>query len=144
MSRTPRLAALVAAAVLLTGCSSSPLSPSVGPTAAATPAAGASLSPSDFAAAAKLPGTVILDVRTPAEFSSGHLATAVNIDVESTDFATSIADLNKTKNYAVYCRSGNRSKVAMTAMQQAGFSAVFDLAGGITAWKAASGEVVTS
>jgi len=139
----PRLAALVAVAALLTGCSSSPLSPTVGPTAAAAPAAGASLAPADFAAAAKLPDTTLLDVRTPSEFASGHLVGAVNVDVEATDFATKIVALDKTKNYAVYCRSGNRSKVAMTTLQQAGFTKVFDLAGGINAWKSANGEVVS-
>jgi rhodanese-related sulfurtransferase len=43
----------------------------------------------------------------------------------------------------VYCRSANRSKVAMTAMQSVGFNNLYDLAGGITAWKSAGGEVAT-
>lgn len=145
MIKARHLAALLAAAaLLLTGCSSSPLSPTSGPTAAAAPASGASLSPSDFAAAAQLPNTVLLDVRTPAEFAAGHLVGAVDVDVESAGFITELGQLDKTKNYAVYCRSGNRSKVAMTAMQQAGFTSVFDLDGGITAWKSANGEVVTN
>ena len=139
MSFSPRLAVLVAVAALLTGCSSSPLSPTVGPTAATAPAAGSSLPPADFAAAAKLPNTTLVDVRTPSEFGSEHLAGAVNID-----FATKVMALDKTKSYAVYCRSGNRSKVAMTMMmQQGGFTKVFDLAGGINAWKSANGEVVS-
>lgn len=144
MSFSPRLAVLVAVAALLTGCSSSPLSPTVGPTAATAPAAGSSLPPADFAAAAKLSNTTLVDVRTPSEFGSEHLAGAVNIDVEASDFATKVMALDKTKSYAVYCRSGNRSKVAMTMMmQQAGFTKVFDLAGGINAWKSANGEVVS-
>jgi rhodanese-related sulfurtransferase len=139
----PLAAALVAAATLLAGCSGGSVSVSAGPTAAAVPNAGSSLSPSDFAAAAKVADTVLLDVRTPAEFASGHLAGAVNVDVEGADFAQKVAALDKAKAYAVYCRSGNRSKVAMGAMQQLGLSRLYDLAGGINAWKSAGGEVVT-
>lgn len=136
-------AALVAAATLLAGCSSGSVSVTAGPTAAAAPAAGASLAPAEFAAAAKLPDTVLLDVRTPAEFTSGHLPGAVNVDIESADFGQQIMALDQAKSYAVYCRSGNRSKAAVTAMQQAGFTKLFDLSGGITAWQSAGGEVVT-
>lgn len=137
-------AALVAAATLLAGCSGGgTVSVTAGPTAASAPAAGASLSPADFAAAAKLPDTVLLDVRTPAEFAEGHLPGAVNIDIEGADFGQQIMALDQSRNYAVYCRSGNRSKAATTAMQQVGFTRLFDLSGGITAWKSAGGEVVT-
>lgn len=136
-------ATLVAAATLLAGCSSGTVSVTAGPTAASAPAAGASLAPSDFAAAAKLPDTVLLDVRTPAEFASGHLPGAVNIDIESADFGQQVMGLDQSKNYAVYCRSGNRSKAATTAMQQVGFTKLFDLSGGINAWTSAGGEVVT-
>ena len=85
---------------------------------------------------------MILDVRTPQEFTSGHLPNAVNVDVEDPGFATNLAALDTTKTYAVYCRSGNRSKVAMSAMAQAGFTQFYDLDGGINAWQSASGEVV--
>ena len=85
MRTAPLAAALVAAAALLAGCSGGTVSVSAGPTAASAPAAGASLESSDFAAAAKLPGTVLLDVRTPAEFAQGHLPGAVNVDVESAE-----------------------------------------------------------
>lgn len=145
MKRSGWAVALVAAGTMLAGCSSSGDSASVssGPTAASAPAAASSLSPADFAAAAKRPGTVVLDVRTPAEFAEGHLPGAVNIDVQSADFAQQLGTLDPSKPYAVYCRSANRSKVAMTAMQQAGFTQLYDLAGGINAWKSAGGEVVT-
>lgn len=142
MKFIPRLAVLVAAAALLVGCSSSPLSPTTGPTATTAPAAGSSVPPADFAAATKLPDTVILDVRTPQEFASGHLANAVNIDVEDAGFMSNLSALDQSKTYAVYCRSGNRSKVAMSGMAQAGFTQFFDLDGGINAWTSAGGEVV--
>lgn len=142
--RVVRLAAAVAAAaMLLVGCSSAAPSLTSGPVAASAPAAGSSLNATDFAAAAKLPDTVLLDVRTPEEFAAGRLPGAVNVDVEAADFGQKIATLDKTKSYAVYCRSANRSKVAMTMMQQVGFTKLFDLEGGINAWKSAGGAVVT-
>lgn len=143
MRLAPAVAALAAVAALLSGCSSTPLSPTSGPTAAAAPANGTSLSPADFAGAVKLPNTVLLDVRTPSEFASGHISGAVNVDVEAADFATKVSALDKTKTYAVYCRAANRSKVAMSAMVQLGFTSVYDLAGGINNWKSAGGEVVS-
>lgn len=147
MKLVPLAAALVAAATLATGCSSpaaSSVSVTAGPTAASAPAAGSSLAPAEFAAAAKLANTVLLDVRTPTEFAGGHLPGAVNLDVESADFATKAATLDPAKSYAVYCRSGNRSKVAMTALQQLGIGSLYDLSGGIGAWQSAGGEIVTN
>ncbi len=143
MKRAGLAAALAAAALLLGGCSAGAVSMTSGPTAATAPARAATLSPADFAAAAKRPDTVILDVRTHAEFTSGHLPGAVNLDVESPTFAESLGSLDPGSNYAVYCRSGNRSKVAMDVMQQRGFTSLFHLDGGINAWKSAGGEVVT-
>lgn len=136
--------AIAAVGVLFTGCSGSTeeVSVSTGPTATVSAAAGSSLGPAEFAAAAKQPGTVILDVRTAAEFAEGHLPGAVLADVESADFAEVLADFDPELSYAVYCRSGNRSKVAMTAMEQLGFAKLYDLAGGISAWQSAGGEVV--
>ena len=75
----------------------------------------------------------ILDVRTPQEFAEGHLARAVNLDVSSPDFAQQVSELDPEGTYAVYCRSGNRSRTAMAVMQDAGLSDVFGLEGGIGA-----------
>jgi rhodanese-related sulfurtransferase len=136
-------AVLMAATIVVGGCTAPAVSATSGPTAAAAPAAGSSLSPSDFAAAAKLPDTVLLDVRTPSEFAAGHITGAVNLDVQSATFPEQAATLDPAKNYAIYCHSGNRSKVAMTAMGQSGFGHVFDLAGGISAWQSAGGQVAT-
>lgn len=92
----------------------------------------------DYAASATL-----LDVRTPEEFATGHLAGAVNIDFRSPDFAQRIAELDRTAPYAVYCHSGNRSAGALEALRAAGFTDVKDLAGGILAWNAAGLPVTT-
>jgi len=99
------------------------------------------MSASDFSTAMKAPGTVVLDVRTPAEFASGHLPQARNIDIEGSDFAAKIAALDKSATYAVYCRSGNRSGVALKQMAAAHFTHVYDMAGGIDAWQTMGGPM---
>ena len=146
-----RLAALAAAVLLaaapLAACSSSS-SPDATPPAtagaAAIPATGRTVDAAAFQAAIGTGKTVLLDVRTPAEYAAGHLEGAKNIDVESPDFTTQIAGLDKSATYALYCRSGNRSGVAMATMSGAGFTNVFHLGGGITAWQGAGLPVSTS
>jgi rhodanese-related sulfurtransferase len=66
--------------------------------------------------------TAIIDVRTPAEFSSGHVEGAVNYDVQSPQFAAQIATLDADGEYLVYCRSGNRSQAAAAQMEAAGLT----------------------
>lgn len=75
----------------------------------------------------------IIDVRTPQEFAEGHMAGAVNLDVGDPAFVDQVADLDPEGTYAVYCRSGNRSRAAMELMQDAGVEDVFGLEGGIGA-----------
>jgi rhodanese-related sulfurtransferase len=91
----------------------------------------------------KAPGTIVLDVRTPAEYAGGHLSAAQNIDIEGSGFAAGIAALDKNATYAVYCRSGNRSGTALEEMTAAGFAHVYDLDGGIVAWQTMGGPLVT-
>lgn len=83
------------------------------------------------------PGWVILDVRTPAEFSAGHLTGASNIDFEGADFGTRIGALDHDGTYVVYCRTGNRSGQATALMHERGFRHVYNVTGGITAWQQA-------
>jgi rhodanese-related sulfurtransferase len=68
--------------------------------------------------------TVIIDVRTPDEFAGGHLEGALNIDVQSGDFAAEISQLDPAGDYFVYCRSGNRSGQAISQMSNMGFSSM--------------------
>lgn len=67
-------------------------------------------------------GTIIIDVRTPAEFATGHLEGALNIDVQGSDFASQVSQLDPTQSYFIYCRSGNRSGQAISQMSNMGFS----------------------
>ena len=119
-----------AALTSLAGCAPAPATATQ---AGGAPANGTALDAAAFAAALTRPGTVILDVRTPAEFASGHLEGARNIDVEASDFEQKISALDKTAPYAVYCRSGNRSGVAVAAMTGLGFTSTFHLTGGVGA-----------
>ena len=59
------------------------------------------LSAAEFSTKSQEAGVVTLDVRTPGEFMTGHIAGAINIDVEATTFDSEIAKLDKTKTYAV-------------------------------------------
>ncbi len=72
--------------------------------------------------AALAQGTVVIDVRTPAEFASGHLDGATNIDVSASTFSSRIRTLDRNTPYFVYCRSGNRAAQAITAMKALGFT----------------------
>jgi rhodanese-related sulfurtransferase len=79
--------------------------------------------------------SVILDVRTAEEFESGYIKGALNLYIRGgADFLASIEKLDKSKSYFVYCRSGARSGQACQLMSQMGFSAVYNLDGGVLAW----------
>jgi rhodanese-related sulfurtransferase len=71
----------------------------------------------------------IIDVRTPEEYEQAHVVGAINIDVESPDFAEQIAELDPDESYLVYCRSGRRSALAAQQMAEAGFTDITDGAG---------------
>ncbi len=77
---------------------------------------------------------VVLDVRTPEEFSEGYIADAVNLDFYSETFRDDLDGLDKSKKYLIYCRTGGRSGVALNIMQELGFEEVYDLSGGIIGW----------
>jgi phage shock protein E len=115
-----RVIALIAAAFLLAGCSST--------------STAIDLSVTEFSAKAAEPGVVTLDVRTPAEFAEGYIEGARLIDFHSGNFEKEIATLDKNATYAVYCRSGNRSGQAVRIMQDAGFTNVFNMNGGVIDW----------
>jgi phage shock protein E len=69
-------------------------------------------------------GVVLLDVRTPAEYATGHIQGAQNLDFRAPDFVQQIAQLDHTKTYVLYCASGNRSNQAVMLMQEEGFPKV--------------------
>lgn len=101
----------------------------------ALPENGATVVAETFAASMAVPGTVILDVRSPAEFADGHIEGATNIDINAADFTQQLDGLDKATPYAVYCRSGNRSAAALDEMKNLGFTQTYHLDGGVGAWQ---------
>ena len=84
----------------------------------------------------------ILDIRTPGEFQSGHLAKSIPIDFYSQTFADQLNRLDKTKTYLVYCRTGNRSTKSLELFKKLKFQKIYHMASGISAWKSKGFEVV--
>ena len=84
---------------------------------------------------------VILDVRTDDEWNDGIIPNAINIDIyKGQGFIYAVEELDKSKNYYVYCKAGGRSEQACNIMNQLGFENTYNLLGGMMQWK---GEVVT-
>lgn len=102
------------------------------------------LNVSDFSKKIQDSAVTLIDVRTPGEFASGHIAGATNINFESGAFESDIKKLDRSKIYAVYCRSGNRSGQATAFMAREGFTSVFNLDGGIINWTSAGLTLATN
>ena len=69
----------------------------------------------------KKPDVVVLDVRTPEEFATGHLKGARNLDFRAPGFGEQVRQLDKSKTYVLYCASGNRSGQSTVLMEELGF-----------------------
>lgn len=66
--------------------------------------------------------TIIIDVRTPDEFATGHLEGALLLDVQSAEFDALAAELDPDASYIVYCRSGNRAGTAIERLAALGIT----------------------
>lgn len=77
---------------------------------------------------------VLVDVRTPGEYRRGHIPGSVNIDIHDVEFKKIVSELDKSKNYYLYCRSGSRSANALEFMKASGFTNVYNLEGGLLNW----------
>ena len=84
----------------------------------------------------------VLDVRTPEEWASGTIKGATKMNFFDADFNTQLEKLDKNKPVYVYCKSGGRSGKAKKMMKEMGFTAVYNLNGGIGAWNGAGKEVM--
>lgn len=67
--------------------------------------------------------TILIDVRTPAEYAEGHYPQALNHELDLI-MAGDYPDVPQDAHIQVYCRSGNRSGIAMQLLTQAGFTHV--------------------
>lgn len=77
-------------------------------------------------------GATLVDVRSPDEYSAGHIQGAVNVPVG--ELAGKLGSIPKDKAVVVYCHSGMRSKRAAAALKEAGYTEVYDL-GAMSRWK---------
>lgn len=73
------------------------------------------------------PDTIVIDVRTPSEFASGHLEGARLLDLNGGELEKALPELDPDADYLVYCRSGNRSGQAKALMEKAGIADVTNL-----------------
>ena len=139
-------AALMTLTIGLAGCSSDTESTAAAETTTettvqgpgvATPASPERVDAVGFSEVVASPGVQIIDVRSPQEFAEGHIEGAVNYNVEGPDFLNQIAGLDPAGTYAVYCRCGNRSQVAVAEMSNAGINGIYELESGTTGWSQA-------
>lgn len=83
---------------------------------------------------------IVLDVRTDAEIAEGIIPNAIHLDIyKGQGFIYALEELDKSKSYYVYCRSGNRSGQACQIMEELGFENTYNLEGGMLQW---TGDVV--
>ncbi|MGC4039631.1 MAG: thioredoxin domain-containing protein [Flavobacterium sp.] len=89
----------------------------------------------------------LLDVRTPEEYSTGHIGNAANVNWNDDNFIVEAKKLDKTKPVFVYCKVGGRSAQAAAKLAELGFTEIYNLEGGIMKWNAtetasASGKII--
>jgi rhodanese-related sulfurtransferase len=78
---------------------------------------------------------VLLDVRTPQEYSKEKIAGSINLPVDQVESKIETLIPDKEKTIFVYCLSGSRSTVAVSLMQSLGYTNVFDMISGLLAWR---------
>lgn len=125
---------LVALAVVAFSGSQAPAPTADGETVAALPDASVSpqrISPAQYIEYLQDSDHVLIDVRTPGEFSGGHIEGAGNIN--SVEAANRLDEFPRDQTIVLYCNSGNRSGQVAQMLRQAGFTNVYDL-GGIQTW----------
>ncbi len=76
---------------------------------------------------------IILDVRTPQEYNTGYIPGAKLVPLQYLPYIA--GQLNKNQKILVYCRSGSRSMQACIYLSKLGFTNVYNMQGGIIAWK---------
>lgn len=74
---------------------------------------------------------ILIDVRTPEEYATGHIADSVNIPLDV--LGARMSEIPRNGPVVLYCRSGNRSATAINILDAAGYSDLYDL-GGIIDW----------
>jgi rhodanese-related sulfurtransferase len=84
---------------------------------------------------AENPGMIVLDVRTPEEFASGHVPGAQNVPIDELASRTGELEAQREREVVVYCERGPRARKAADALVAAGFTDVKLLAGHMSGWR---------
>lgn len=87
---------------------------------------------------------LLLDMRTPGEYSTGHIAGSTNINIADPEFASKIKLLDKSKTLLIYCLSGSRSDAAGQYTSRQGFQKIYTLQRGLINWNRAGLSLETS
>lgn len=100
------------------------------------PSEAPSIAPSELSAR-RASGTapVVIDVRTPEEYATGHIPGALNIPYDQV--AARISEVDAPNGVALYCMMGPRARKGESALLDAGYRSVLHLEGGFAAWQAA-------
>lgn len=88
------------------------------------------------------PDFIVLDLRTPKEFTTGYLEGAVNMDFRGENFTEELEKGDKEKKYLIYCGSGVRSAKALAIMEELEYLEVYNILGGIRMWKVSGYPVI--
>jgi rhodanese-related sulfurtransferase len=86
---------------------------------------------------------LILDVRTPKEFQSGHVPQAVNIPLDQLDARLDDLASSQDMPVVVYCERGGRAGKAASLLSQAGFTDIQHLEGDMSEWRASGRPTAT-
>ena len=86
---------------------------------------------------------IVLDVRTVDETNQGQIKGSSSLDFYESNFENSLSLIQKDKEVFVYCQSGGRSKKAAKLLMEMGQFKVYNIEGGIRAWKAKGYELTT-
>lgn len=81
----------------------------------------------------------VIDVRTPEEFATGYLESAVNLPLFTDAFYSELDLLDKSANYVIYCRSGHRAGQAIDYMTESGFTGTLTNGGSVEAASSLTG-----
>ena len=95
----------------------------------------------EFESVSKINGVQLIDVRTPEEYSDGHILNSKNIDFLDENFELYIQKLDKKSPVIVYCQSGGRSAKSALKLLSNSFLKIYDLDGGFSKWLSEGGNI---
>jgi len=81
---------------------------------------------------------VIVDLRTPGEYERGHISGAVNVPIEFLRSNRSTLDFHKNNPVLLYCRTINKTTLAIWFLENRGFKSIYALKGGYEAYRLSS------